>query len=396
MPALPFALFALVLAASCADDSNSPGGGVSLDDRDASGPSEGGGSSREGGASSEAGASGGASSLDSGSREADADAGNGPWYTQVQGFAAVAGVTGGLGGRNLVVTSLASKGPGTLREAMADRDGARTITFTPGLSGTLTLETEVAYLNSGDVTIDGAGADIKIAGFTLAVFTVQGQPIRNVILHDLTFENTEPERSAVIVDHGSHDVWIDHCTFRNNSVGNGGQGLSLRNQDMGRGGNTGVTLSWNHFTTPNKKSILISSGDTETEGRAMRISIHHNWFDGVSARNPRISFATVHMWNNYVSNWREYGVAAALETNLLAENNVLEANNKNGILSDYADTLASSVAASGNLSIGEPLPLVSTRGTFPSERVSYAITPEVADAALKARVMGSAGAHGAP
>lgn len=386
---LAASLFALVLAASCSSEPASDATGDGGSDAahtipDASG-------TRPDDASP-----GAPADADADSHDASIDAGDatapGPLHTRVLGFAAAAGVNGGLGGRNLIVSTLDDSGPGSLREALADRDGARTITFTPGLSGTIRL-TNVAYTNSGDVTVDGSGARIRIAGYSLAVFTGDEMAVRNVIVHDLTFEDTEPTRNALIVDHGSHDVWIDHCTFRNNSVGETGQGLNLRNQVVGRGGNTGITVSWNHFTTPNKKSILIGSSDTELEDRAMRISMHHNWFDGVDARNPRISFATVHMWNNYLSHWVEYGVAAAIESNLLAENNVLEADQQYGILDQYADTYATSVAASGNLTLGTPTPLVLTRGTFPVERITYSVAPAPADAALRAAIVAGAGIH---
>lgn len=384
--AAPF--FTLVLAAAC---SSEPGTPAELGNDASTSSSSGGapGSDAAPGAADASAGDGEASGTDSG---VDAAPVEGPWQDGVLGFAAAAGVNGGFGGRSFVVTSLADSGPGTLREALADRGGARVITFAPGLTGTIALE-NVVYTNSGDVTVDGSGAQIRIAGYSVVVWTGEETAVRNVILHDLTFEDTIPDRNAINVDFGSHDVWIDHCTFKNNSVGETGQGLGLRNQIAGRGGNTGITLSWNRFTTPNKKSILIGSSDTEVEDRTMRISMHHNWFDGVDARNPRISFATVHMWNNYVSHWVEYGVAAAIETHLLAENNVLEANHEHGIIDRYADTVSTSVAARGNLSLGTPLPLVITRGTFPADRIVYSVTPAPADAALKAAIMAGAGAY---
>jgi pectate lyase len=315
----------------------------------------------------------------------------GPLHMGVQGFAQAAGVTGGYGGVSMVVTNLDDVGAGSLRDAL-QASGPRYVTFTPGLAGTIHWG-NVAYVESDDLTVDGRGARVTISGYSLNIFKGDSTRVRNVIVHDLTFADTETERNAVIIDHGSRDVWIDHCTFRNNSTGVNGQGLSLRTQDPGAGGNTGITLSWNHFMAPNIKSILISSSDSEVEGRVMRISLHHNWFDAVDARNPRIALATVHMWNNYVSNWVEYGVAAAFEAELYAQNNILEDSaNQNGILDSYGGATANSVEASGNLLLGSPPPVIYTHGTFPMDRITYSVTPEAADLGLRDRIVAGAGA----
>ena len=100
-----------------------------------------------------------------------------------QGFAASAGVTGGQGGRNIIVTNLNSSGTGSLLAAI-EASGPRYITFAPGLNGTIKF-TSNADANS-NMTIDGSGHNITIAGFSLSILN----GARNIIVHNLTFANT--------------------------------------------------------------------------------------------------------------------------------------------------------------------------------------------------------------
>jgi pectate lyase len=318
----------------------------------------------------------------------------GPLHNYVEGFAKAANVTGGYGGTNIVVTNLNNTGAGSLRQALST-NGKRYITFTPGLSGKITL-TSGLYIDDGDVTVDGDGASISLAGESLNVFTGSETAVTNVILHGITFTDTTAELNALRLDFGSRNIWVDHCTFYNNSNGFNGQPVSIRNRTVGENGNTGVTFSWNHFQAPNIKSILIGSSNTETAGLEARISLHHNWFDTVDARNPRISFATVHLWNNYLSNWVEYGIVASIQSEVLVQNNIFEnSSNSYGLLTNYnfpTDPAASDVSVSGNLLLGSPSPTLQTVGTFPSARITYSALVETANAALKQKIIANAGA----
>jgi large repetitive protein len=79
----------------------------------------------------------------------------------------------------LTVTSLADSGAGTLRAAITSADsdtGQITINFNSGLTGTITLASELpAITGSGDVTIDGPGANLLTVngGGFASVFTDQ-------------------------------------------------------------------------------------------------------------------------------------------------------------------------------------------------------------------------------
>ncbi len=307
----------------------------------------------------------------------------------IDGFAAAAGVTGGAGGQNIVVTNLNSSGAGSLKDAIA-QSGRRIITFTPGLTGTINF-TNVVYVDFPDMTIDGKGADITVSGFSLSVHKGNSTPVQNVIIKNLTFGNTEPDRSAIRIEFGSSNVWVDHCTFYNNSVGNTGQGLSIWDRGLGFNGLTGITLSWNHFKTPNKKSILIGS---ETEYTGGRVSIHNNWFEGVDARNPRVhSGMLVHMWNNYLDNWVEYGVGVSDGADLLSQNDIFDKNGGTAVDPAYGNVNANSVNVNGSYRIGSPLPTTGTTGIFPLSSITYTANIQTANEILRQRIMQGAGAN---
>ena len=57
----------------------------------------------------------------------------------------------------------------------------------------------------------------------------------------------------------------------------------------------------------------------------MEMTFHHNFFDRISKRSPRLTYGRVHYFNNYNYQWWEYGVASVYGAQLLSEANVYEA-----------------------------------------------------------------------
>ncbi len=333
----------------------------------------------------------------------------------LEGFAQTANVTGGEGGTHLTVTSCdPGTGQNSLRWAIA-QSYTRYITFTPGLNCTITwtLASGVTYVNYPNMTIDGVGAKVTISGMSISIHKSNETAIQNVIIRNLTFADDLPDRQAILMDYGSSRVWIDHNTFYNNSVGYTGQGVYISDNT---GGTTPTysTVSWNHFKAPNVKSTVIGQQKSAIPS-GIRTSYHHNWFDGVSARNPKVAGegVVVHFWNNYVSSWKEYGSGINDGANFLAENNIYynsfidpNKNNTNAaIIPDYgvpatgpndAYWSAKSVTARNNLLTSAPgvaVPTIRTVGTFPMSMLNYTVYPETANDVLKAKIMAGAGAN---
>jgi len=151
--------------------------------------------------------------------------------------------------------------------------------------------------------------------------------------------------------------------------------------------------------TPNSKAVLVGSNEQDVK-KQTRVSLHHNWFEGVDARNSRVHGGTlVHMWNNYISNWVEYGVGVSALSDVLIQNNIFEnSKNKNAVDPAYGVISANynpsgSVAAIGNLLLGSPVLTIGTVGAFPMDEITYFVTPELADDNLKNRIIQGAGAN---
>ena len=86
--------------------------------------------------------------------------------TEPGDFASAGGITGGSGGKSIVVTNLNDSSSGSLRNAL-NTPGPRIITFTPGLTGTLKISNTHIDVPYGDFTLDGAGAKITISGHSI-------------------------------------------------------------------------------------------------------------------------------------------------------------------------------------------------------------------------------------
>ncbi len=72
--------------------------------------------------------------------------------------------------------------------------------------------------------------------------------------------------------------------------------------------------------------MLIGSSDSATADRGkLRVTLHHNLFEGVGQRTPRVRFGKVHVYNNYYkpknSDSYQYSWGVGRESAIYAENN---------------------------------------------------------------------------
>lgn len=213
------------------------------------------------------------------------------------GWATVNGsTTGGAGGPTVTVTS----GSQLISEMQAS--GSRIIQ----VSGTLNISgmNDVA----SNKTIVGLGSNATIAGGGLDI-----DGASNVIIRNVNFRDWDDD--GVNLQNGAHHVWIDHNSFTN---GNDGALDIKRESDF-------LTVSWNRFFN-HDKTMLLGHDDGHTADRGhLRVTYHHNWFDGTNSRHPRVRFGNVvHVFNNYYNDIGDYGVAATQESAVLVEGNFFE------------------------------------------------------------------------
>jgi len=161
-------------------------------------------------------------------------------------------------------------------------------------------------------SIIGVGTSAVIDGGGLQLGSTT-RPGNNVIIRNITFVNASDD--SVSVTNGAHHVWIDH-----NDFSNGFDGLLdvKRSSDF-------VTISWNHFHHHSKTALLGHSDTFTADIGHLRVTYHHNFFDGTEQRHPRARFGDpVHVYNNYYLGNTLYGIASTENAGVLAEGNYFE------------------------------------------------------------------------
>ncbi|WP_246002274.1 right-handed parallel beta-helix repeat-containing protein [Allorhizocola rhizosphaerae] len=205
------------------------------------------------------------------------------------------GTTGGGNASPTTVSSLSA-----LTSALSSGSAAVIrVSGTISCSGMLRVASNKTVLGNSGATIAGCGFNISNAS--------------NVIVRNLTFRDWDDD--AINVQYSTR-VWIDHNSFTN---GYDGAVDVKRASDF-------VTVSWNRFFNHSKTMLLGHSDDNGGEDRGhLRVSYHHNWFDGTNSRHPRVRFGNpVHVFSNYYGNVGDYGVASTLEAGVLVEGNYFE------------------------------------------------------------------------
>jgi pectate lyase len=228
--------------------------------------------------------------------------------------------TGGAGGEVYWVTNLNESGPGSLRQACEQDNNPRWIMF--AVNGTINLSSPIQVHSYK--TIDGRGASITLAsrglwivGLNQNTGTLDGS--RHVIVENLTFANGVDFTDGLMVQNGAGDVWVDHCTFSNWPYHN-----ALDVSFPRAGIYTDVTISWCKFINQ-KFVMLIGDHVGDPNGANLRVTLHHNLFYQTEQRHPRIYRALVHAYNNYLYDWKDFGMASNDSAQLRTENNIFQA-----------------------------------------------------------------------
>ncbi|MGC0332790.1 pectate lyase [Streptomyces sp. SAI-170] len=193
-------------------------------------------------------------------------------------------------------------------------------------------------------TIVGLGDDAVLKGASLQVRGADNVIVRNLELRDAydCFPVWQPNTGGLgdwktAYDNlwlaGATHVWVDHVTasdkghpdedeptyFGRNYLRHDGL-LDITNaSDL-------VTVSWSRFVG-HDKAMLIGNSDSATADRGrLRVTLHHNQFESVVQRAPRVRFGQVHLYNNRyvvpedVHDYR-YSIGVSTESAVYAENN---------------------------------------------------------------------------
>ena len=266
------------------------------------------------------------------------------------GFASVSalgldGTTGGAGGPTVTVTN---------SDDFSDyisRDGPYVIR----LAGSINLSGMKKVRSDKSIIGLGLDAVIKRGGLNLS-------DVSNIIIQNITF--TDASDDSINLQTYTHHVWIDHC-----DLSNGFDGLL----DIKRGSDY-VTVSWNRFSNHSKTSLLGHSDDNASQdvGR-LKITYHHNWFDGTSGRHPRVRFSELcHVFNNYYVD-NSYGIASTCDAKVLVEGNYFK-NVDDPTHVGYGSSWDGDLVERDNVFVGSGSP--ETRGSVPEASSYYSYKPD--------------------
>ncbi|HZO63791.1 MAG TPA: hypothetical protein VFB74_02205 [Kribbellaceae bacterium] len=132
----------------------------------------------------------------------------------------------------------------------------------------------------------------------------------------------------------SNHVWIDHNTFTDGDNPDSTQPLYFGRPfqvhdgqtDITNGSNF-VTLSFNKYTNHDKAMLIGSTNTPGVDVDRLKVTLHHNFIDGLVQRTPRVRFGQVDVYNNYyripVADPYEYSWGVGVQSALYVENNYL-------------------------------------------------------------------------
>lgn len=198
-----------------------------------------------------------------------------------------------------------------------------------------------------NTTIVGVGKGSGILGGSLQI-----KGVDNVILRNLTVEvpidcfpqwdPTDDNRTGAwnseydgVVVYGSTHVWIDHNTLTDGRYPDSSLpsyfGKVYQQHDglldVVRGANH-VTVSWNSFEDHDKTMLIGNSdGAGATDTGKLKVTLHHNRFEGIVERAPRVRFGQVDSYNNHfvITKGQNYGYVFGIgaSSQLYATHNAL-------------------------------------------------------------------------
>jgi pectate lyase len=190
----------------------------------------------------------------------------------------------------------------------------QTAPYTVRVQGTISFNS-ISVKSSKTIIGDGTNATL--------IGTLRMSGVSNVVVRNLFITNPSGVGSGdgITIDSGAHHIWVDHCTFYDCSDGE--LDITLASDF--------VTVSWCKFfytaNTGHNFVNLIGADDTNTGDRGkLRVTFHHNWWSTLCVeRMPRVRFGQVHVYNNFFNSpGNNYCVRAAIESQLLIENNLFQ------------------------------------------------------------------------
>ncbi|MFG1943799.1 pectinesterase family protein [Nonomuraea sp. NPDC048826] len=239
------------------------------------------------------------------------------------------------------------------------------------------MSRHVSITVGSNVTLAGLGRDAALKSFGLRVRNADNVIVRNLTISDTAdcfpqWDPTDGEEGNWnasfdnVEVSGSTHVWLDHNTLNDGDNPDANQPLYFGRPfqvhdgllDVVRGSDY-VTLSWNHLSGHDKVTLIGNTDNPNSyqEADKLRVTLHHNYFEGLGQRTPRVRFGRVHVYNNYYTGGGpyEYSIGVGFQSQVYANANAFEGIPAERVLSVLKGT---AITAKDNLADGRPVDLV--------------------------------------
>ncbi|WCN78899.1 pectate lyase family protein [Micromonospora sp. LH3U1] len=206
----------------------------------------------------------------------------------------------------------------------------------------VTNQTRQTQVNVGPNTTIVGLRGARLSGLTLMIDRAS-----NVIVRNLTFVDARdcfPAWSPTDGEAGnwnsqydqisvrrSENVWVDHNTFTDGDNPDSAQPVHFGRPYQVHDGSLDithtaslVTASWNRFTGRDKLMLIGSSNTVGPDVGRLKVTLHHNLFDSVLQRLPRVRFGQVDVYNNHYrlgGDDFQYALGVGVQSAIYAQNN---------------------------------------------------------------------------
>lgn len=191
-----------------------------------------------------------------------------------------------------------------------------------------------------NTTLIGVGTTARLLGANLIIKS------DNVIVRNLTFADAfdcfpqwDPTDGStgnwnsafddVSLQGGTH-VWVDHNTFTDAPYPDSKEPTYFGRPYQQHDGELDITNAADLVTveqnvfSQHDKTMLIGNSDSKTSDAGhLRVTVHHNVFDGVQERAPRVRFGQVHVYDNLYRSGAgfAYSLGVGKQSQIYAQNN---------------------------------------------------------------------------
>ncbi|MCL2442128.1 MAG: Ig-like domain-containing protein [Treponema sp.] len=220
---------------------------------------------------------------------------------------------------------------------------------------------------NGDISFN-IGSNTTIIGINNARLMFGGLVIRNgknnIIIRNITFwdahgstdndtnrpgyEDSKASATALQIENnpGGHSIWVDHCKFTDGTCSDLSRNYNHDGAfDIKHG--RYITVSWTEFTNHDKVMLVGSSdGAAYLNPTDRQITLHHNYFHGVTQRMPRTRGTQMHIYNCYYKNIGNDDnggsyMGPGVNAQFIVENNYFEPKVKSGSKTiEWMDSIA--------------------------------------------------------